>query len=153
MLFEKKYLSWLFIFFGLVFALDNLNVLRLHWALYIILAGLLFLLVYFIKKELTFFLLPGVMLTVYGFLFMYCALSQWQNMSLLWPVLFMAPGLGFMLLYFLQKRETYFLVPGGLLLLFGLLFFLRRLAVIKYWPLLLMGIGIVLLIRHHVTKT
>ncbi len=149
---NKKFLAILFLFLGMLFLLDNLNVFALNWSLYIILTGLLLLIAYFFKRELTIFLLPGIMLLIYGLLFLYCALTNWQNMVQLWPVLFIAPGVGFLFLYYLKNKETYYGIPGILLLLFGVLFFLRKTAFIKWWPVILIVIGIGLLISYFYQK-
>lgn len=149
---NSKYLGFLFVILGFLFLMDNLNVFTINWSLYIILTGLLLVIVYFLKKELVIFLLPGTMLLIYGILFLYCALTDWQNMVWLWPVLFIAPGIGFLLLYFLKNREPIYSVPGILLIVFGALFFVRKMAYIKFWPIVLIVFGIVYLVRFYQNK-
>lgn len=149
---HSKYLGFLFVVLGFLFLMDNLNVFTINWSLYIILTGLLLIVVFFLKRELVIFLLPGIMLLIYGFLFLYCAWTDWQNMVKLWPILFIAPGLGFLLLYFLKSQEPFYGVPGTLLIVFGILFFVRKMAYIKFWPIILLILGSVYLIRFYQNK-
>ncbi len=149
---SNQFLGWLFLLLGIVFTLDNFNVVTLNWSLYIVLTGLLLLMGFVFNRELTVFLLPGTMLLIYGLLFVYCSLSGWQAMNVLWPMFFVAPGVGFFLLYFFKQREIYYWLPGTLFLVFGLLFFLRKVSFVRYWPLLLIVLGGVLLYRFYKTK-
>ncbi len=149
---HAKFLGILFMVLGFLFLMDNLSVFSINWSLYIILTGLLLVVVYFLKKDLVIFLLPGIMLLIYGFVFLYCAWTDWQNMVRLWPILFIAPGIGFLLLYFLKNQEPIYGVPGTLLIVFGVLFFVRKMAYIKFWPILLLILGIVYLVRYYQNK-
>ena len=70
-------------------------------------------------------------------------------MAVLWPVLLIAPGLGFLLMHVLRANRQLYLYPGIILIGFGLLFFLRKINYIKYWPVLLIITGIVLIVRFY----
>ncbi len=148
----NRWLGFAFLFFGTIFLLDNVGLFSLNWSLYIILAGGMLLLVYFTNRDLWFFLLPGIILFFYGILFFYCQVFGWQNMNRLWPVLFLIPGIAFGALYFLQNRKTQFLVPTLLFLIFGILFFFRKYAYVKLWPILLVLSGFYFLIKFYRTK-
>ncbi len=150
---RMKWLGYIFLVLGIIFFLENLNVFLLNWSLYIILAGIALFLGFFLNRELSVFLLPATILVIYGALFFYCQVTEWQKLETLWPALLIAPGLGFVLLYILKKDTNKYLFPGGILLLFGLLFFVRKIQYIKYWPVIIIIAGIVLLVRYYIQKS
>ncbi len=143
----KKWVGIIFIFFGLIFLLENLNVFLLNWSLYILLTAMALWLAFWLNKELVIFVLPATILLIYGLLFFYCQISGWQRLSLLWPVLLIAPGLGFIILHSMRPHRQQYLYPGLFLSGFGILFFLRKIDYVKYWPVLLIITGIYLLIK------
>ncbi len=148
----EKWLKWMgisFLILGLIFLLENLNVFFLNWSLYIILAGIALLLVFWLNKEFFLFLLPATILFIYGILFFYCQLSGWDHLATLWPTLLVAPGLGFLFMHLVRPNRNLYLYPGLILGGFGLLFFLRKIDYIKYWPVLLILFGIWLIIKFH----
>jgi hypothetical protein len=63
----------------------------------------------------------------------------------LWPVFLLAPGIGFLFLFFLGDKNKALLWPAGILTLLGLLFILRYLEYLRYWPVILIVFGIVLI--------
>ncbi len=147
-----KWLGVTFVVLGIVFLLEDLNIVLFNWSLYVILTGIAFLLAFWLNKENLLFILPATVLIVYGLLFFYCQISGWQHIALLWPVLLVAPGLGFLLMYVRQTNRQLYLYPGAILSAFGLLFFLRKINYIKYWPVLLIIIGLVLIVRFYLQR-
>ena len=146
---QNKILGLILIFLGIIFLLDNLDVIGFNvliiWPSFIILGGAGFILGYLIRHENYPMLMPGTILIIAGLIFLYCNVAGWHHMQVLWPLFLAAPGLGFILLYFLGKRDKGLLIPGGLLLLLGLLFLVRHLEYIRYWPVLLIVFGIILI--------
>ena len=146
---RSKALGLGLIFLGIVFLLENLNVIRFNffqiWPVFVILGGVGFLLGFFINKKNYGLVMPGIILIIYGSLFMYCNIMGWEYMQSLWPVFLLGPGLGFFVLYFLGQHDKGLLLPGGILTVLGLLFIFRYFEYLRYWPVLLIIGGIVLI--------
>ncbi len=76
-----------------------------------------------------------------------------------WPIFLIAFGLGFIVLYFFRMEDWGVLIPGGVLLFFGILFLLRSARIFywrdfaDFWPLILIAIGIGLVIGSLKRKT
>ncbi|MFQ5770870.1 MAG: LiaI-LiaF-like domain-containing protein, partial [bacterium] len=70
-----------------------------------------------------------------------------------------AVGLGFVVLYFIKPQDWGVLIPGSVLLLFGIIFFLRVTGVFywkdfaDYWPVILIAVGISIVINSLRRKT
>ena len=146
---RSKALGLGLIFLGVVFLLENLNVIRFNffqiWPVFVILGGVGFLLGFFINKKNYGLVMPGIILIIYGSLFMYCNIMGWEYMQSLWPVFLLGPGLGFFVLYFAGQQDKGLLLPGGILTVLGLLFIFRYFEYLRYWPVLLIIGGIVLI--------
>lgn len=150
-------LGLIMIILGLIFLLDNLNILRFEffmlWPLLVILGGTGFWLGFLTNRKNLGLIMPGTILIIYGALFMYCALTDWDYMRILWPVFLLGPGIGFFLMYaFSEKKDRGLLLPGGILTLLSLLFAFSHLNYLRYWPVILIIIGIVLLLRPSKKK-
>ncbi len=65
------------------------------------------------------------------------------DISKLWPLFLLVPGLLFELSYFTTRRDVGVLVPGGILTVYGCLFFVNILtnwnAMDKLWPFFIFG--------------
>ncbi len=144
-----KWLGITFTVFGTIFLLENLNVFLLNWSLYILLSGVALILVFFLNRELAVFLLPGVTLLIYGILFFYCQITGWEHLARWWPLLLIAPGLSFAILYGVRPQAKHYLYSASILTGFGLLFFLRKVEYIKFWPVILIVAGLILLVRFY----
>ena len=146
---RSKALGLGLIFLGVVFLLENLTVIRFNffqiWPVFVILGGVGFLLGFFINKKNYGLVMPGIILIIYGSLFMYCNIMGWEYMQSLWPVFLLGPGLGFFVLYFAGQQDKGLLLPGGILTVLGLLFIFRYFEYLRYWPVLLIIGGIVLI--------
>ena len=145
-----KWLGIIFVVLGAIFLLENLNIFLLNWSLYIILTGLALVLAYWINKDFVIFILPAVILLIYGLLFFYCQIAGWNHLATTWPILLIAPGLGFITMHLIRPNRDQYLYPGLILSGFGLLFFLRKIDYIKYWPALLILLGIYFLIKFFI---
>ena len=81
-------------------------------------------------------------------MFWFCALEGWWNMNYLWPGFLIGPGLGFVFMYLLGKREKGLLIPAGILIGMGLIFTFRYASILRFWPLILVGFGIYLIYKN-----
>jgi membrane-bound ClpP family serine protease len=97
----------------------------------------------------TFLLLLGLL-----FLLKHSGVLQ-ESMEVLWPLILIILGVSFVMVFLFRPQEWGMLIPGGILLLIGLLFFLRNyhyisrralFGVLQWWPLLLIIIGIRLIL-------
>ncbi len=70
----------------------------------------------------------------------------WDN---LWPLFLLVPGIVFELSYFIYRKDAGLLVPGGILITYGLLFLVNVIygwQLMEYlWPLFPLGVAIGLL--------
>ena len=138
------------ILLGIIFLLPNFTSLRWQeiWAVFVLAPGIWFFLLFADDRAKVGLLMPASVVTVTGALLLYCSLTGWSSMEDLWPLFIMAPGLGFLLMYLLGKKEPGLLVPAAILLLIGLLFLVRWDFQEYFWPVLLIGIGLFLLLRR-----
>ncbi len=122
------------------------------WPVVFIAAGLAFLSAYIVDRRNYGFLMPATILTIYGVLFLGCALTDWYYMEEWWPTFIAGPGLGLLAMYFGGKRETGLLVPATILLGLASIFYFvfgPLQAYERYWPVLLILVGLVLLLRRR----
>jgi hypothetical protein len=138
----------LFIILGAVLLAANLGAFSLlrFWPLLIVGLGVSFFLMWFGERGNYGLLMPAAVMTVVGLLFLYCEIDGWQHMEDLWPVFMLAPGLGFILMYLFGTQDKGLLVPGGMMLFMGILFLSVNRLTGRWWPLLLIVVGIVLLL-------
>ena len=97
-------------------------------------------------------LMPAVILATYGAMFQYCALTDWENMSELWPGFILGPGMGLLTMYLLGPKEAGLLIPAYILIGTSAVFFIafgpfRQFN--RYWPVLLILAGIALLLKRR----
>ena len=141
---------------GLIFLFDNFGFIEFDfgkmWPVIVIFAGAGFWVGFLRSRKDYGLIMPGTILLICGFVFWFCALYGWWYMQNLWPVFLMAPGIGFLLMYLLGEKETGFLIPGGILLGLGLIFFLQHTHILSYWPLILIFVGLYLLYKYRADK-
>lgn len=154
---QKKALGLIMLFLGVVFLLENLSVIQFDflrvWPVFVILGGFGFWLGYAVNRQLVSFIMPGTILTIYGLLFFYCTIFGWDHMAFLWPTFLLAPGVGFFLIYFLSEKNKLLLWPAGLLTVVSVLFLLRYLPYLRFWPALLIIGGVLLIFWRGKKKT
>ncbi|RNB89804.1 hypothetical protein EDM56_11610 [Brevibacillus fluminis] len=90
--------------------------------------------------------LLGYILTGIGILFVLATYSGMEfGIDKLWPAFLLIPAIGFHLFYFLKPSpaRSGVLVPGGILLVYALLFFFSEIVLdgdmSKTWPIFLLG--------------
>ncbi len=122
------------------------------WPLFFIAGGLTFFAAYLMNRRNYGFLVPATILTLYGILFQYCSLTDFEYMDQWWPTFIAAPGLGLLAMYFGGKRETGLLIPAAILIGLSAIFFVvfgPLQAYERYWPVLLILAGLGLLFRRR----
>lgn len=141
---------------GLISILDDLRFFRFEMTgeLFLILLGFIFVYLYYTKKNIG-LLIPGAILISLG---CYIFLMDNFNAGKLWPSFFILLGFAFYFIYFiaLYGRENWPLVVGTLLMLIGIVFLAYSYGILdwriwkyyKYvWPLFLIFLGVLLLVR------
>lgn len=138
---------------GLVVLGDNLGLFYLSWDTFwpwfMIIGGVLFLLGWMNDREKYGMLMPASVLLVYGFLFLYSSYDGWWRMDELWPFFLIGPGIGFLMMYFLGKKENGLLVPATILLGLGSVFLIGSGTPRFFWPILLIILGALLLFKSR----
>ncbi len=132
---------------GIIFFLPNVTDLRGRelWPTFVLALGVVFYILFLADRARYGLLMPATILTVTGLMFFYCVFEGWYMMRDIWPLFIVAPGLGFLLMYFFGKKEQGLLIPGGILISVGL-FFLGGTTEYEYlWPIVLIAVGIALL--------
>ncbi len=141
----------LLILLGLAFFLRNMGIVSFEfrglWPWLLILPGLIFWGVFIFDRSHFKLILPGTILLTYGLLFLSANTLHLGRMENLWPVFILGPGLGFLLMYFLGEREAAHLRTGVFLSLLSLAFFLLPANPELFWPVLLIGLGVFILMR------
>lgn len=144
---------------GVLILADNLNLIPFYWEdildfgylwpWLMIIGGAFFWFNWVGNRREIGLLMPGTILPVYGGVFWYCVRYGWWNMEDLWPFFLIGPGLGFLMMYLLGKRDSGLLVPAGILLGLGLVFWAGWNNFSLLWPLILIAIGIRLILKHR----
>lgn len=128
---------------GILFLLDQLNIFGITGNLVLPIIGGVFMYAYFTTRQghRIGFLIPGAILLGIGVGQLISSLSVPQ----LWSrgdVTVLTLGLGFCLIWALERRHWWALIPGGILLMVGLS---SLFAIAQLWPLALIALGIYLL--------
>ncbi|HOQ38347.1 MAG TPA: hypothetical protein PK033_07005 [Acetivibrio sp.] len=106
----------IFIFIGGLLLYDNIfdanlfSISRL-WPIIILGLGLIFELSYFFGKKSPGFLVPGGILTVIGFLFLFESITGWNFSKYTWPVYIIAVAFGLFQLYLFSGKPKGLLIP------------------------------------------
>jgi hypothetical protein len=141
--------AYLLIIAGVLLLAANFGLFSLvrFWPLLVVAAGVVFFGLWVVDRQNYGILMPAAVLIVVGFLFLYCELSGWWRMQDLWPVFILAPGMGFLLMFLLGTPDRGVLVPGTLLLVIGIVFLSANRWAGRWWPLVLIAAGLLVLIR------
>jgi hypothetical protein len=139
---------------GVLFLFENFGYIEFDfqnvWPVFVILGGAGFWIGYLQDRKNYGLLMPGTILIIYGLMFFYCAMEGWYFMSIIWPGFLIGPGIGFFMMYILGEREKGMLVPASILTGLGLLFMISKSGYLRYWPVILIVLGIALIIRYQV---
>ncbi len=89
--------------------------------------------------------LPGIILIVLGVLFLIANFSD-VHLDSLWPIFVLGPGVAFIVLFFRNRKDYGVLMPGTILTVIGILFFICTLTgwdqMQHLWPLFIMAPGL-----------
>lgn len=147
-------LGSIFVLIGLMFLSTNFWEFDWEqlWPLFMMVAGMGFLVGYFTNRNNYGLLMPATLMLLYGSLFLYCALTDWNNMEYLWPTFVLGPGLGLLMMYVGGRRESGLLIPSSILVGLSAIFFVvfgpfQDYA--RYWPVLLILAGLAMLLRRR----
>ena len=156
------------ILIGVVFLLHQLDLFYFRWRhiypIVLLAVGALFLLSIFSKgdKGASF---PATVLLVLGVFFFlrnfgcFAVDYYFYDFRDFWPVFMIAFGLGFIVLFLFKRDDWGVLIPGGVLLFFGIIFFLNVLDVLywrnitDFWPVILIAVGLSIVISNLRKKT
>lgn len=122
------------------------------WPILITAAGLLFIIGFFINKENYGLLMPGSILLIIGILFLYLTQSHWYYMENLWPTFILAPGIGFFMMHFFGPKKDKLWIPGMILVLLSVIFYAQFCFYFRYWPIILILLGIYLILSKPKNK-
>jgi hypothetical protein len=140
---DRTLLGLILVAGGVLFLLDQLDVFGSMGNLILLAIGSVFMYAYFTTKQghRIGFLIPGAILLGIG------TGVVINNLPLprLWPAgdaTVFTLGLGFCLIWALERKHWWALIPGGILVMVGLSSFF---AILQLWPLVLIGLGAYLL--------
>lgn len=115
---------------GVLMLLKDLGMLHFNISgeLFLILLGMVFLFFYF-RKGIVGFVFPGYILPSIG---VYIMILSNTNANYMWPSFFILLGIAFYLIYFTAyiQKSTWALIPGTILILFGLACFAFSLGIL-----------------------
>lgn len=145
----------LLILAGMLILGTNLGMLRgqVLWPFFILFPGLFLLILAFTSRSARGAVFPGTIVTLIGLLFLAWR-NQWFpiNMADFWPIFPTIVGFAFLMLFAFMPNDWGVLVPAFILLGVGLVFFginynVLDHSILRYWPVLLVLIGIISMAR------
>ena len=140
---------------GLILLLGTLDLFFFHWSLILLITGILLFVLAFSSEDKG-GVFPGSILLMLG-LFYYLRFHGVMDdpWYLLWPIFPTIIGAAFLILFIFRPGDWGLLIPAGILLFLGLLFFANVYDIIcwnplrliqRYWPLILILVGAKLLL-------
>lgn len=143
---------------GVVLLFHNLGLISLSWKMlwpvFPLLVGLSLFFQYFQSHDKG-VLIPATLLTGIGIFFFLFTMPwglPWSSMGQWWPVFPLFLGLGFFLSYLSDRKDTALLIPATILLVVGSVFLAGNVhwakTYLKYWPVILIIVGIVVFIEN-----
>ena len=151
------------IFLGMFFLLEQMDIIPEIgnlWPIFMILFGFALLAGYFFKRDNSGILFVGSLVSLNGFFFMFWNLDYIgrYDMGELWPIFILIPGVSFILMALVSKEEKKALIPGVILIVISIIFLLNTIGdvdidilrfIFKFWPIILVLIGIKLLLQYR----
>ncbi|NQS99342.1 MAG: hypothetical protein HQ591_12910 [candidate division Zixibacteria bacterium] len=146
---------------GVLFLTESLDILSFHWSHILIVLGALFFVIAFTSSDKG-AVFPGTILLLIGLLFIlkssHIIYDPWYD---LWPLFPVIVGLAFIILFIFRPGDWGLLIPGGILMFIGIVFladnygrigFNPGYIISRYWPLILIIIGVKLLFDAKVNR-
>jgi len=115
------------------------------WPFILIIGGMLFFFGFFLNRKNFGLLMPGSILLIIGVLFLYTSHNHWHCMEQLWPTFVLAPGVGFLLMFLFAPKGNALWIPGSILVTLALIFYARFCCFFRYWPIVLILVGLYLI--------
>lgn len=148
-------LASLFILAGIVFMLENFNIVQgisKLWPVFVLLAGIGFLLLFFKRqKKDPALICIGTFLVLLSPLFFYLNFTSWRSLVYLWPLFIGISGGGFLVTGLTFKNKVYTYLAIALITGFFATYVMFSVA-LKLWPISLIFFGISLLIVDYFNK-
>ncbi|PIS27738.1 MAG: hypothetical protein COT43_08970 [Candidatus Marinimicrobia bacterium CG08_land_8_20_14_0_20_45_22] len=116
------------------------------WPMILIGAGFLFVIGFLQNTKNYGLLMPASILLIIGALFLYLEVTDWRNIVELWPTFILAPGIGFLFMFLLAEEGSKLYVPGLILILIAVIFYVGFCVSFTYWPVVLILLGLFLLL-------
>lgn len=117
------------------------------WPFILIIGGGLFLFGFLANRDNYGLLMPGSILTIVGFLFLYTNAGRWDALEDLWPTFILAPGVGFILMYLFGPKGNALWIPAVILTVMALVFYAQFWQLFRLWPVILIVVGLYILIQ------
>ena len=154
-----KQVGWILVILGLFFILQYLLDWEFYWAVVlIIVGGVLFL--YALLKRNEGGIFPGTFLFLLGMIFLLHQIDVIDPLSETWPLILIIIGVSFVMIFLVRPQDWGVLIPGGILIILGLIFLLRNYRyiswgtvgdILQWWPLILIVLGVKFLIPKRTT--
>lgn len=151
-----KKMGWILIALGIFFVLQYVLDWDFYWATVMIVVGGV-LLVYAIVSGTQGGVFPGTLLFLLGLFLLLRETGVLDDpMEDQWPLILIILGFSFVITFLFRPQEWGILIPGGILMVIGLLFFLRNYRyiswhtmhdILRWWPLILVAVGAWMLLR------
>jgi len=152
---QGKVFGYSLVIIGLLFLLNSFDIWEFHWSQIMIVVGVFFYAGAFASSDKG-PVFPGTIVLLIGLFFQLRELRILDDsMYYMWPVFLIITGAAFLLLFIFRPTDWGLLIPGGILITLGLLFFAYNYEVIdldpgwlisRYWPLVLVAVGAKMLI-------
>ncbi len=150
-------------YIGSLIFISNLNIIDedLFGGLLLVVIGVAFLTIYFIKKRVG-FIYPGFILPAIG-AYSIVMIKVDETQSELWPLIFMILAVAFLFIFIFEYKRLGYrpLIPAFILFFIGFFSFMIVKGVIsqemwlqtvelisRYWPVLLIGAGVSVIFKH-----
>ena len=146
---------------GIVFLAESLTDLDFRWYYFLILLGIVFYAVAFSSEDKG-VVFPGTILLALGLIFLLNDESIIDSWYKTWPLFPASVGLAFIVLYICRPKDWGLLIPGGILIIFSIIFLADNYSYIhfdtlkfisRYWPLILIIIGVKLLLDSRQNRS
>lgn len=140
---------------GVLLLMGTFDLIDFHWSIFLVIFGALFF-VTAIRSADKGGVFPGTILLLTGLLFY--LKDQYiihDSMYYIWPLFLVIVGIAFFVLFIFRSKEWGLMIPGGILIIGGMIFLAHNYdmfpynpfrMILHYWPVILILIGIKLLI-------